>query len=57
MHTMISFEENSLVGTITEVPNTNPTTPIYQPTPYDYLALLPALIAAITRLILALKKK
>ncbi|MDJ0676659.1 MAG: hypothetical protein QNJ36_14980 [Calothrix sp. MO_167.B42] len=54
---MISFEENSLVGTITEVPNTNPTTPIYQPTPYDYLALLPALIAAITRLILALKKK
>lgn len=55
--TLDNFEENSSVGTRTEVPPTNPTESIHQPTPYDYLALLPALITAVTPLILVLKKK
>ncbi|MBD2606021.1 hypothetical protein H6G81_16185 [Scytonema hofmannii FACHB-248] len=55
--TLNNFEENSSVETRTEVPATNQPVSIYQPTSYDYLALLPALITAVTPLILVLKKK
>jgi hypothetical protein len=51
---------NPLVGSHIGVPTTN-NVPIPQvgqaPTPYDYLALFPVLITAVTPLILGLKKK
>lgn len=34
-----------------------PTPPVIQPTPYHYLALLPAILTALTPLVLGLKKK
>ncbi|WP_414623810.1 hypothetical protein [Calothrix sp. CCY 0018] len=34
-----------------------PTPPIIQPTPYHYLALLPAILTALTPLILGMMKK
>ncbi|MBE9216496.1 hypothetical protein IQ247_28195 [Plectonema cf. radiosum LEGE 06105] len=45
--------------TYINVPATSnfPTPPVIQPTPYDYLALLPAILTALTPLILGLKKK
>jgi hypothetical protein len=52
--------ENPSVGTHIGVPATNnvPTPQVEQPpTPYDYLALFPVLITAVTPLILGLKKK
>lgn len=52
-----NFDNNSTHIEVPATPNV-PTPQVgQQPTPYDYLTLLPALITAATPLILGLKKK